>query len=91
MGANNNFHWKYQNFHLPCSQRHSSIRADECYFRALIEKNQMTKKHEKLPSMQIVKQIRQPLAGLENSTHPLVFTSASGCRASENFIISSEN
>ena len=29
-------------------------------------------------------------AGLENSTRPLVFTSASGCRASENFDISSE-
>ena len=27
----------------------------------------------------------------ENSTRPLVFTSASGCRASENFDISSEN
>ena len=31
------------------------------------------------------------IAGLENSTRPLVFTSASGCRASENFDISSEN
>ena len=31
------------------------------------------------------------LSGLENSTRPLVFTSASGCRASENFDISSEN
>ena len=30
-------------------------------------------------------------AGLENITRPLVFTSASGCRASENFDISSEN
>ena len=30
-------------------------------------------------------------AGLENSTRPLVFTSASGCRASANFDISSEN
>ena len=29
-------------------------------------------------------------SGLENSTRPLVFTSASGCRASENFVISSE-
>ena len=29
--------------------------------------------------------------GLENSTRPLVFTSASGCRASENFGISIEN
>ena len=29
--------------------------------------------------------------GLENCTRPLVFTSASGCRASENFDISSEN
>ena len=29
--------------------------------------------------------------GLEKSTSPLVFTSASGCRASENFDISSEN
>ena len=29
--------------------------------------------------------------GLENSTRPLVFTSSSGCRASENFDISSEN
>ena len=27
----------------------------------------------------------------KNSTRPLVFTSASGCRASENFDISSEN
>ena len=32
-----------------------------------------------------------PLPGLENSTRLLVFTSASGCRASENFDISSEN
>ena len=31
------------------------------------------------------------LPGLENSTRPLVFTSASGCRASENYDISSEN
>ena len=31
------------------------------------------------------------MSGLENSTRPLVFTSASGCRASENFDISSEN
>ena len=31
------------------------------------------------------------LAGLENFTRPLVFTSASGCRASENLDISSEN
>ena len=30
-------------------------------------------------------------SGLENSTRPLVFTSASGCKASENFDISSEN
>ena len=30
------------------------------------------------------------IPGLENSTRPLVFTSASGCRASENFDISSE-
>ena len=30
------------------------------------------------------------LAGLENSTRPLIFTTASGCRASENFDISSE-
>ena len=29
--------------------------------------------------------------GLENSTRPLVFTSASGCRASAYFYISSEN
>ena len=29
--------------------------------------------------------------GLENSTRPLVFTSALGCRASENFDTSSEN
>ena len=29
--------------------------------------------------------------GLENSTRPLVFTSASGCRASEKFNISIEN
>ena len=31
------------------------------------------------------------LTGLENSTRPLVFTSTSGCRASENFAIFSEN
>ena len=31
------------------------------------------------------------LAGLENSTRPLVFTSVSGCRASEYFDISTEN
>ena len=31
------------------------------------------------------------VSGLENSTRPLVFTSASGSRASENFDISSEN
>ena len=31
------------------------------------------------------------VTGLENSTRPLVFTSASDCRASENFDISSEN
>ena len=31
------------------------------------------------------------ITGLENSTRPLVFTSASGCRASANFDISSEN
>ena len=30
-------------------------------------------------------------AGLENSTCTLVFTSSSGCRASENFDISIEN
>ena len=30
-------------------------------------------------------------SGLENSTRPLVFTSASDCGASENFDISSEN
>ena len=30
-------------------------------------------------------------SGLENSTRPLVFTSASGCRAGENFDISSAN
>ena len=30
-------------------------------------------------------------SGLENSTRPLVFTSASSCRASKNFDISSEN
>ena len=30
-------------------------------------------------------------AGLENSTCPLIFTSASGCRASEKFDISGEN
>ena len=29
--------------------------------------------------------------GLENSTRPLVFTSASGCKASKNFDISSKN
>ena len=32
-----------------------------------------------------------PWTGLENSTRPLVFTSSSGCRASENFDISIEN
>ena len=31
------------------------------------------------------------ISGLENCTRPLVFTSASGCRASENIYISSEN
>ena len=31
------------------------------------------------------------VSGLENSTHPLVFTSALGWRASENFDISSKN
>ena len=30
-------------------------------------------------------------SGLENSTRPLVFMSASGCRASENFDFTSEN
>ena len=35
--------------------------------------------------------ITRVLAGLENSTRPLVFTSASGCRASGKFDISSEN
>ena len=29
--------------------------------------------------------------GLENSTRPLVFTSVSGCRASESFDISTEH
>ena len=33
----------------------------------------------------------QEQPGLENSTCPLVFTSASGCRASKKFDISSEN
>ena len=32
-----------------------------------------------------------PIAGLENSTRPLIFTSASGCKTSESFDISSEN
>ena len=31
------------------------------------------------------------MTGLENSTRPLVFTSVSGCRASEYFDISTEN
>ena len=31
------------------------------------------------------------MAGLENSTRPLVFTSTSGCRASGNFDIFREN
>ena len=35
--------------------------------------------------------MRNNSAGLENSTPPLVFTSASGFRASENFDISTEN
>ena len=35
--------------------------------------------------------LKRGKAGLENSTRLLVFTSASGCRASENFDISSEN
>ena len=30
-------------------------------------------------------------SGLENSTRPLVLTSTKGCRASENFEVSSEN
>ena len=33
----------------------------------------------------------QLISGLENITRPLVFTSASGCRASGNFDISNEN
>ena len=36
-------------------------------------------------------QLHVSSSGLENSTRPLVFTSALGCRASENFDISSEN
>ena len=36
-------------------------------------------------------QIHCFLAGLENGTRPLVFTSVSGCRASEYFDISTEN
>ena len=39
----------------------------------------------------IFSNIRRPGPGLENSTRPLVFTSASGCRASKNFDIYSEN
>ena len=35
--------------------------------------------------------IQENRSGLENSTRPLVFTSTSGCRASENFDIFSEN
>ena len=35
--------------------------------------------------------LNKQATGLENSTRPLVFTSASGCRASANFDISSEN
>ena len=34
--------------------------------------------------------MQQMQSGLENSTRPLVFTSASGSRASENFNVSSE-
>ena len=30
-----NFHYRYQNYYLPCGLRHSKIPADECYFRAL--------------------------------------------------------
>ena len=38
-----------------------------------------------------VVQYELPQSGLENSARPLVFTSASGCRASEIFDVSSIN
>ena len=38
-----------------------------------------------------VKKLMDCTPGLENSTRPLVFTSVSGCRASEYFDISTEN
>ena len=47
----------------------------------------MYKLHVKLTQ----KCMRHAMTGLENSTRPLVFTSATGCRASENFDSSCEN
>ena len=38
-----------------------------------------------------LQRVKMNMAGLENSTRPLVFTSVSGCRASEYFDISTEN
>ena len=59
-----------------------------CSFAKLITITNLMKIHEhKFNYIEIVGKT----AGLENSTRPLVFTSASGCRASENFDFSSEN
>ena len=44
-----------------------------------------------LSKMLITLELHGIFAGLENCTRPLVFTSASGCRASENFDTSSKN
>ena len=51
----------------------------------------LKKKKKKLLSFQIMRNCQEPW-GIQGSisTHWLLFTSASGCRASENFDISSE-
>ena len=64
-----------------------------------IENNTFTFKQDNLTNVPIKYKFSKPIfiqfnltyTGLENSTRPLVFTSASGCRASENFDISSIN
>ena len=47
--------------------------------------------YTKLMASPIMQSVKGLITGLENSTRPLVFTSASGCRASENFDVSSEH
>ena len=48
--------------------------------------------HKAVPLVRLERQpLDLPMTGLENSTRPLVFTSTSGCRASGNFDIFSEN